>query len=67
MLESLRVTLVYMSGYVNTERREGMKNPASIPQPKLRNPIVRGRNTGNVRQGNKPYLRFRRRMRRDLF
>jgi len=56
-----------MSGYVNTERREGMKNPASIPQPKLRNPIVRGRNTGNVRQGNKPYLRFRRRMRRDLF
>jgi len=44
-----------------------MKNPASIPQPKLRNPIVRGRNTGNTGRSNKPYLRFRRRMRRDLF
>jgi len=44
-----------------------MKNPASISQPKLRNPIVRRRNTGNTRQDNKPYLRFRRRMRRDLF
>ena len=44
-----------------------MKNPASIPQPKLRNPIARKGNTGNTGQGNKPYLRFRRRMRRDLF
>lgn len=40
-----------------------MKNPAAVNQPKLKSPI--GARKG--KKGNSPYLKFRRKLRRNMF
>jgi len=42
-----------------------MKNPAAITQPKLSPPIVTGKKKKN--KGNLSYLKFRRKLRKDMF
>jgi len=52
-----------------------MKNPVAIKQPNLKSPIgvYKGKGKGKGKRkrkrnsGNLPYLRFRRKLRRDMF
>ena len=50
-----------------------MKNPIAIKQPNLKSPIgvYKGKGKGKGKRkrnsGNLPYLRFRRKLRRDMF
>jgi len=40
-----------------------MKNPSKVNQPSLQSPVGRGKKN----KGNEPYLRFRRKLRKNMW